>query len=136
MENHYSFLYRWRKIILVIFIVMWITAFIATHIPRQYIPKEVTALGGFTLHAIGFLGLSSWFILTVVAFGISLKRRVLLVLFVMMVYAALDEYTQQFFGRSTDLADWITDTSATVVAIILWENILWLVRRRTCQKTK
>jgi len=57
-----------------------------------------------------------------------------LVLLVMMVYGALDEYTQQFFGRSTELKDWLTDTTATVVSLILWETILFLVQRTTRTK--
>ena len=134
MKNRGSFLYRRRTAILFILILMWIGAFTATHIPARYIPGQIACLGDFVLHGIGFLGLSSWFILTVVAFGIKPVQRIPLVLLVMMVYGALDEYTQQFFGRSTELKDWLTDTTATVVALILWETILFLAQRATRTK--
>ena len=113
---------------------MWIGAFVATHIPAGYIPEQVACLGDFSLHGIGFLGLSSWFILTVAAFGIKPVQRIPLVLLVAMVYGALDEYTQQFFGRSTELKDWLTDTTATVVSLIVWETILFLAQRTTRTK--
>ena len=129
MENYYSFLYRWRKPVLVIFIMMWVGAFIATHIPNSTIPREIRDLGKVTLHGVGFLGLNSWFILAMAAFRINPIRRMLLVLFVMMVYAAIDEYTQQFFGRSPAVFDWAIDTIGTIVAIILWESIFGLIER-------
>ena len=126
MERIESFLHRWRKPVLIIFLLVWVGAFTATHIPSKSIPTEILDLGHFVLHGVGFLGLSSWFVLAVVAFGVTRGRRVLLVLSVMMIYAAVDEYTQQFFGRSTDLADWITDTVATVIALGLWESVFVL----------
>jgi VanZ family protein len=134
VENRGSFLYRQRTAILFILILMWIGAFVATHIPARCIPRQIVCLGDFVLHGIGFLGLSSWFILTVAAFGIKPVQRIPLVLLVMVVYGALDEYTQQFFGRSTELKDWLTDTTATVVSLILWETILFLAQRTTRTK--
>jgi VanZ family protein len=114
---------------LFILILLWIGAFTATHIPARYIPGQIASIGEIGLHGIGFLGLSSWFILTVAAFNIKPVQRILLVLLVMMVYGAVDEYTQQFFGRSTELKDWLTDIIATVVSLILWGTILFLVKK-------
>lgn len=135
MENHDSFLYCWRKQILAVFILMWVGAFTATHIPNHMIPKEIHDLGKVTLHGVGFCGLTSWFILAMAAFRRNPIRRMLLSLFVMMVYAAIDEYTQQFFGRSPALFDWTIDTIGTVVAIILWESILWMIEKKVDTKT-
>jgi VanZ family protein len=129
LENCNLFLYRWRTAILFILILLWIGAFTATHIPARYIPGQIASIGEIGLHGIGFLGLSSWFILTVAAFNIKPVQRILLVLLVMIVYGAVDEYTQQFFGRSTELKDWLTDITATVVSLILWEPILFLAKR-------
>ena len=112
-----------------ILILLWIGAFTATHIPAKYIPRHIASLGDIVLHGIGFLGLSSWFILTLAAFGVKLEHRIILVLLVMLVYGAVDEYTQQFFGRSTELKDWLTDTMATVISLILWEIFLFLANR-------
>lgn len=124
-----GFLYRWRKVIAVICGFMWLGAFTATHIPSKSIPGEVLNLGHFILHGVGFLGLSSWFILALTGFLVKPHRRWLLVMVIMTVYAAFDEYTQQFFGRSTDLPDWIIDTVAAAVALALWEGIFWMIAR-------
>ncbi|MGA2914828.1 MAG: VanZ family protein [Sedimentisphaerales bacterium] len=133
MENRDSFLYRRRTAILFILILMWTGAFTATHIPARYItagyiPGLIASLGDVVLHGIGFLVLSSWFILTLAAFGVKPKQRILLVLLIMIVYGAVDEYTQQFFGRSTELKDWLSDTTATVISLILLETILFLAK--------
>ena len=108
---------------------MWIGAFTATHVPGSYIPGPIAQLGDISLHGIGFLGLSSWFILALAAFDVRPSIRILLVLVVMLNYGALDEYTQQFFGRSTELKDWLTDATATVVSLIVWETILFLAKK-------
>ena len=123
-------LHHYRKAILVIFILMWIGAFTATHIPNSSIPQAVHDLGYITLHIIGFWGLSSWFILTLIAYNVSPPlRRILVVLLTMTIYAAIDEYTQQFFGRGTSLAEWFIDTVATMVALVIWESIFRLTKK-------
>ena len=128
-HSNNQLLYRHRKLILVIFILMWIGAFTATHVPYSAIPREISALGHFTLHLLGFLGLSSWFILTLAAFNFSPLRRIVVVLLVMTIYGAIDEYTQQFFGRNTSFAEWLIDTGATIVALVIWESIFWLTKK-------
>jgi len=129
VQSNNSLLYRHRKLILVIFVLMWIGAFTATHIPNSTIPSEIRDLGHFALHGLGFLGLSSWFILTLAALNVSPLHRIVVVLLTMMIYGAIDEYTQQFFGRSTDLPDWFIDTGATIVALVIWESIFWLTKK-------
>jgi VanZ family protein len=135
LGNRGLFLYRHRKAILVILILMWIGAFTVTHIPGSYIPVPIAQLGDISLHGIGFLGLSSWFILTLAAFDVRPSIRILLVLVIMLNYGAVDEYTQQFFGRSTELKDWLTDATATVASLIVWETILFLAQRVIATKT-
>jgi VanZ family protein len=125
-----QFLHRYRKTIFILCILMWIGAFTATHIPNSSIPEKIHDLGNITLHIIGFLGLSSWFILTLVAFNInSLLYRILIVLLVTMVYAAIDEYTQQFFGRGTSLLEWFVDTCSTIVALVICESVLGRIKK-------
>jgi VanZ family protein len=127
------FLRRWRKTVLAICILMWAGAFTATHVPGREIPRELASLGDVVLHGVGYLGLSSWFILALAAFGVRRSWRAAIVLGVMMLYGAFDEQTQPYFGRSCDLSDWITDTVATAAAIVLWETVFlaagWIARR-------
>ncbi|MGB7583030.1 MAG: VanZ family protein [Sedimentisphaerales bacterium] len=108
---------------------MWIGAFTATHVPYSTIPRVFRDLGHFTLHVLGFLGLSSWFILTLAAFNFSSLRRIVVVLLIMTIYGAIDEYTQQFFGRSTSFSEWLIDTGATIVALVIWESVFWLTKK-------
>lgn len=129
MGNLDSFLHRRRKAILVILILMWTGAFTVTHIPASYIPGQIASIGDIGLHGIGFLGLSSWFVLTLAAFDVKPAIRIILVIVVMLNYGAVDEYTQQFFGRSTELKDWLTDITATVVSVIVWETVLFLAKK-------
>ncbi len=129
MHSNNQLLYRHRKLILVIFILMWIGAFTATHVPYNTIPREIRDLGHFALHVLGFLGLSSWFILTLAAFNFSSLRRIVVVLLIMTIYGAIDEYTQQFFGRSTSFSEWLIDTGATIVALVIWESVFWLTKK-------
>jgi VanZ family protein len=129
VQSNNPLLYRYRKAILVIFILMWIGAFTATHIPNSAIPQMIHDLGHILLHIVGFLGLSTWFILTLVAFNVSPLRRILVVLLTMTIYAAIDEYTQQFFGRGTSLLEWFVDTCAAAVALVIWESIFCLIKK-------
>jgi VanZ family protein len=117
-----GFLFRWRKAIGAICILMWMGAFTATHVPGNDIPDELVSLGKVALHGTGYLGLSSWFILALAAYRVRPLRRAAIVVGVMMLYGAFDEKTQPYFGRSCQLGDWITDSVAAAVAVVLWES--------------
>jgi VanZ family protein len=43
---------------------------------------------------------------------------------VLLTYAALDEYLQQFVGRGTDIADWLADAAGigVVLACLEWRR--------------
>ena len=118
------FLRRGRRVVLAICIVLWITALFVTHCPRGQIPgldlpgETSRGLGGL-LHALGYFALAGAFWLTLAAYGLSLRRRLALVIGVFVAYGALDEITQPLFGRQADLFDWLADLiGATAAALV------------------
>lgn len=118
---------RCRRVVLVICIVLWVTAFVLTHIS---LPKPTGVPGrDKTLHAVGYAGLASVFLLMLVAYGHGPTRRVLLTLAAMAAYGAFDEFTQGLVGpgRSPSLGDWLFDIAGTVSAMALWEFLLPLL---------
>jgi VanZ family protein len=121
----FSILHRLRKAFLVLYVLLWIAAFILTHVPGGDLPDFRTSDS--VLHTVGFTGLTCVLVVTVAAFGVRRLGRVPFVLAVMMIYGAMDEYTQQFVGRSTDLRDWYCDAAGTVAGMIICELLLLLL---------
>jgi VanZ family protein len=98
----------------------WVLLFVATHYPRVAIPGEIPQsdkLVHFT--AFGLLAFLYW------RFARALRpldaRSVWVSGAVLIAYAALDEYLQQFFGRFTDLMDFIANTAGIVAVLAALE---------------
>jgi len=87
----------------------WILLFTATHYPRVVIPGELPH-GDKLLHfgAFGALAFLFWRAISV---------RVWVAAAILIPYAALDEWLQQFFGRFTDLMDFVANTTGIVVVL-------------------
>ena len=113
-----------KHLILGALIVFWIAALTATHIPQQKLPKLPTSDTG--LHLLGFFVLGSLFWLSLLAYGIRAMHRIPLVIFTLMIYAALDETTQALVNRTPALGDWAADSAGMFLAVVVWE-ILRLV---------
>ena len=128
MRGFADLLHRHRRILLAITVGLWIVACVLTHLPPGEVPDFHTS--DTYLHTVGFGGLASWFLLTLVSFRTRTLPRMLLVIAVMAAYAALDENTQPFFGRSCELRDWVNDMIGTTIAVALWEIAFWAMRRR------
>ena len=131
MFDAIALLNRRRRAVLVITICLWISACALTHLPADDLPNFST--NDTMLHTVGFWGLASWFLLTLVGYRVRPLWRVLIVLAVMAVYAALDEITQPLppFGRTCDLHDWKNDMIGTAIAVAIWEIILGAFRGKS-----
>jgi VanZ family protein len=129
MFDAIALLNRRRRTVLIVTICLWIGAFVLTHIPK--VPSALAEAGDVALHTVGFWGLASWFLLTLAGYRVRTFWRVLIVLAVMAVYAALDEHTQPFFGRTCDLLDWENDMIGTAIAVVMWEIILAAFRKKS-----
>jgi VanZ family protein len=105
----------------------WIFLLCLTHFPKLEVdvpirsPDKIAHVGAFGLLAFLFWRFAQtwWYPLS--------ARFVLVAAGGLVAYGALDEYTQQFVGRSTDLVDWLCDVGGIVVVLGLLE---WR-RRRT-----
>ncbi len=99
--------------------------FVATHYPRVRIPGEIpNSDKAVHFTVFGLLAFLYW--------HFAAARRLLGARFawvsagVLVAYAAVDEYLQQFFGRDTDIVDFAANT-AGILAVL---TALELRRRR------
>lgn len=111
---------RWDQAALIALPVYWIALFIATHYPTVRIPDQVPGtdkLVHFT--AFGILAFLRW--------RFERARRPISARFVwtaglvLLVYAAFDEYLQQFVGRFTDPLDFVANATGIVVVLTALE---------------
>lgn len=80
----------------------WILLFVATHYPRVRIPGELPHSDKIVhFGAFGTLALLFW---------IATRARIWVAATILIPYAALDEWLQQYFGRFTDLLDFVANT--------------------------
>ena len=108
----------------------WVFLFCVTHFPnlRLDLPLPETDLWAHFV-AFGLLGFLFW------RFVESYQRPVSARLFQaalpgLVVYAAFDEYLQQFVGRSTAFTDWLADVAGLAVVLIALEYL----RRRALRR--
>jgi VanZ family protein len=128
-----SLLVRFRRWVLLVLVALWVTAFVASHVPGSDLPEF--RVGDKTLHVIGFMGLTGTFLVALRAYGKCRWYHVGLVLPIMMLYGAFDEITQemtrQYFGRTGDVRDWLADMLGTVIAMVLWGAVVLVLARET-----
>ena len=119
---------RVRNCMLMLCVFMWVCAFVATHLPREAVPPS--GISDEWLHTIGYFVMVAILVATLVTRGLPRRRRVLLLLLAVPLYAAFDEITQPLVGRSTSIYDWIMDLCGALLAIVAVESFLILRRRR------
>jgi VanZ family protein len=96
-------------------VVWWALIFVATHIPL-HLPGPVSALDKYQ-HAAAYLGLA---VLLCAAYESWRPRRewgYLGVFLAAAAYGALDEWTQSFVGRQSDLLDWFADLGGAALGV-------------------
>jgi len=115
----------WDRAALVALPAYGVVLFIATHAPAVQIPGEIP-------HSDKLVHFSAFGILAFLVWRFAQAWRSIGDRFVwgagsvLIVYAAFDEYLQQFVGRHTDVLDFAADT-AGIVSVL---TVLELVRRR------
>jgi len=118
---------RVRRFTLIGCVVLWLCAFTATHIPINQI--SLFPSSDKTLHFLGFFGLTAAFLLTLILHGLKPKRRIIVVLVSMILYAAFDELTQPLFNRYAAWGDWLADIAGAAAAVVLLE-LLMVARKK------
>jgi VanZ family protein len=108
----------WIRIALPVY---WIALFAATHYPRVRIPGEIPGSDK-AVHfvAFGLLAFLGWRFLAARTRPLT-AASVWIAAAVLIAYATLDEYTQQFVGRYTDLADWLADLAGIICVLAALE---------------
>lgn len=102
----------------------WISLFCLTHFPRLRLDVPIRASDKLAhLAAFALLAFLFWRFAETIRRPLS-ARFVWIAGFWLTVYAALDEYLQQFVGRGTDLIDWLFDLAgiAVVLALLEWRR--------------
>lgn len=127
-------LHRMRRAMLAITTLLWLGAFIATHVPTHRLPGHLP--GDVTLHLVGYLGLAAAVLLTMAFYAKPRRRRIATIFIVMAVYGAIDEITQPLVGRYAAWKDWAADLAGTALAVLIVEALLALLTRRTQAKLK
>jgi VanZ family protein len=104
----------------------WGALFVATHIPLP--PLPASGMGSDKVaHVAAFAGLGFLTALWLSLEGRLTLSRTLLLLAVLAIYGAIDEWLQQFVGRFTDFDDWVADVSGAAIGIaVVW--VLQMVR--------
>jgi VanZ family protein len=122
----------WRFIIWLLY---WVAAAIATHLPRGSVPKDAFRLPDWLLHGGTFFvlgALTAWVVLG--GFGArSLDRRfairrLAIWCVILAAYAAIDEITQPLVGRTAELSDWAADLLGASLGLAV--GYLWHARSR------
>ena len=112
----------WIRIALPVY---WLVLALATHYPSVRVPGEVPKSDKI-VHFVAFGLLAALFWQWMRARSRPLTASsVWIAALVLVSYATLDEYTQQFVGRDTDIWDWAANISGITCALVLGE-----IRRR------
>ncbi len=107
---------------------LWTSAFVATHVPMS--PQGEVFPSDKTLHFLGYLVLGGILLATAKAYRVKRIKRIPAVICVTLLYAAFDEITQPFVGRSAERADWIADACGALTGIAVVEVFVFLRKRR------
>ena len=120
---------RVRKIAWTCCAILWVLAFAATHIPLQRIPKLPG--GDEFLHLAGFAVLTVVYGFALAAQGVAFRRRVVVTVVTMVLYAMLDETTQPLVNRHAHVSDWLADSAGALVGSGVLELAIKVWRRTT-----
>jgi VanZ family protein len=105
----------------------WLALLIATHLPRDFpgVPSEHVdkVVHAATFALLGWLLATAWQRTAGRLTGRHLRAAWLAI----VLYAAADELTQPWFGRTCALGDWLADAVGAVVGLALFA---WQWKRR------
>jgi VanZ family protein len=100
--------------------VYWLLLLVSTHLPQEtpLLPKDGADK---LLHVAAFAALAILSAVTVQRTTGRLRHRRLLYLWMaLIVYAALDEWTQTFVGRYSSIKDWMADAIGAGLGLALF----------------
>ena len=118
--------------------VYWIALIIGTHLPPQTLTAPDVEISDKTIHLLAYCGLS--FLAAVVwrsRFGKFKLLAGIGLLVGLSAFAAIDEYTQSYVGRSCDFGDWVFDVIGVAIGLVVFRALLtiydtWQARLAAC----
>ena len=116
-----------RHFLLIVLIVYWLAEFISTHIPQEKVPSLGTS--DTVCHCEAFFILSSLFWLTLTSRCAPMLKKLIVIITILPIYAALDELTQPIVNRHASISDWLADVVGVVLAMAVCEIIAAIIRR-------
>ena len=112
----------------------WVLIFVGTHVPAPWVGP--VRMHDKVAHVLAFAGLA--FLLAFVRSPWQpTRRKATVVLLVVAIYGALDEWTQCFVsGRQTDLLDWYAKLVGGVSGLALYVTVSTRLRRRRLRTSR
>src|SRR3954462_7967186 len=104
-----------RRVLASLLVAYWGFALVMTHIPHP--PPIGPQVSDKLIHFLAYGLLSGLLFLTLWMWRPGWRYLPLVVLGMIIAYAAFDELTQPIFGRDCEFLDWVADSSAAVVAV-------------------
>jgi VanZ family protein len=98
----------------------WLALFVSTHLPTEVVSVAVTTSDK-TIHVIAYAGLAlllamAWH----VAVGPVTFRHLCLAWLALVVYGAVDEWTQIPVGREASVGDWLADALGAAIGLAIF----------------
>lgn len=111
---------------------LWISLFIATHLPARKLPPM--HVSDKFLHFTAYFFLAGMIYLSTWLTNPARRWAGATVLAVLVVYGAIDELLQPLVNRHADVRDWLADVGGAASALVLLMMVRWVVgwRQRSC----
>lgn len=111
-----------------VFPAYWVFLFLSTHLPNLRLDIPLSSDKRAHVIAFGILAFLFWRFVETFRRPVP-SATVYYAAVVLVVYAGLDEYLQQFVGRGTDWMDWLADLLGLGVVLVLLEaRRRWVAR--------
>ncbi len=128
---HYRTRLLLRRIFLAAFVVLLVAMAIVMHVPLRAPLESIRRLGiphfDKIVHFSSYLLLSGTLTAWLWVGRVPVIKQMLLVIILLMLYSALEEWSQQFsIGRTSDVRDWYADVLGfTLGCVSMWSLFRW-----------
>jgi len=118
--------------------VYWPTIFIISHIPKRYVPRDVT-VSGRAVHILAYFVLTLLVFISAGSAGSASfgRKKTWILISIIACYAAFDEILQRFIeGRSGSPVDWAVDVFACLLCVVVLRLLAGVRRRQFAKKSQ
>src|SRR5688572_4154641 len=98
----------------------WVALFVSTHLPTEVVSVAVTSSDK-TIHGIAYAGLAVLLAIALhIVMGPVTLRHLFLAGLAVIVYGAVDEWTQIPVGREASVGDWLADALGAAIGLAVF----------------